>query len=90
MDTVLNEPLCNFIPLYSRQSFSIYDVFNGQKKHEKKKVTEKDGESGPENIWMHTDVRYRSWTVASQVFRQLFTSAANKGVKKWMSTLKCI
>jgi hypothetical protein len=54
------------------------------KKHEKKKVTEKDGESGPENIWMHTDVRYRSRTVASHVFRQLFTSAADRGVVKKM------
>jgi hypothetical protein len=29
--------------------------------------------------------------LASHVFRQLFTSAADRGVvKKWMSTLKCI
>ncbi len=57
----------------------------------RKSVTKKDGESGPGDIWMHTDVRYRSGTVASQVFGQLFTSAADRGVaKKWMSTSESI
>jgi hypothetical protein len=31
--------------------------FLNGKKAWKEKVPEKDGESGPENIWMHTDVQ---------------------------------
>jgi hypothetical protein len=38
-----------FMQFYST-IFSINEVFNGKKSMDGKKVTEKDGESGPENI----------------------------------------